>query len=372
MNIKQLPDGRWYISYYVGPKQKRLSGPNKKELIANAEAERQNYRLGRSQPDLVKQSTTFLEACNKYMDNYAIPNGQEQDKYQVPYFIRFLGPNVRIVDITVERLKELKTKMLQDYAPSTVIRRWTLLYSIFREAKSSGYVNNNPCKEISNKAIRKAASRRNTARQRWFTEDEVQLVYAELLRVREDDRYTVEQREEHMLYAQVARNTGLRPDSIDRLEWYDLNFIANTLTARDTKNGQTYIMPMNRGAKAAFLRLKEIKSNPTSGLVFRETDWSRIFTKVFRRLGWNDSYLPDGERKIGEQNQAVLYSFRHTFASHLVMAGYAGKPLWDLMGWENGTEEATYAHLTPKFKANMADAVSSEYRPPTIKLEIAL
>lgn len=370
MNIKQLPDGKWYISYYVGPRQKRLSGPNKKELIATAEEQRRNYRLGRAQPELVKQSTTFAHACEKYIQQYAIPNDQEQDKYQTPYFIKFFGTDVYISAITVEQLKELKTKMLQEYAPGTVIRRWTLLNSIFRESIANGYLLTNPCKQVSNKAQRKASSRRNTARHRWFTEDEVQIAYAELLRVREDDRYTAEQREEHMLYAQVARNTGLRPDSIDRLEWFDLDFAAGTFEARKTKNGHDYTMPMNKGARAAFIRLKEIKGNPPSGLVFRETDWSRIFTKVFRRLGWNNSHLPkDNKERIPEQKQAVLYSFRHTFASHLVMAGYAGKPLWDLMGWENGTEEATYAHLTPKFKANMADAVSSEYKPAAIRLE---
>lgn len=359
----QLPNGKWYLSYYVGPKQKRLSGPNKKELIANAEEERRNYRLNKSQPELVKQSTTFAEACDKYIDQYAVPNGQEQDRYQTPYFVAFFGKEVKISEISVERLKELKTKMLQEYAPSTVIRRWTLLNSIFREAKSSGYVNSNPCREISNKAIRKMASRRNTSRFRWFSNEETQQIYGELLRIREDDRYSQEQCELNMMYAQVARNTGLRPDSIDRLEWFDLNFEENQFTARETKNGQTYIMPMNTGAKTAFLRIKALRGCPQSGTVFPKKDWSRIFTKVFRRLGWNDTHLPEGEQKIAPRNQAVLYSFRHTFASHLVMAGYAGKPLWDLMGWENGTEEATYAHLTPKFKEKMANVVSLEYVP---------
>lgn len=371
----QLSNGKWYISYYVGPKQKRVSGPNKKELIAAAEEERRNYRLNKNQPELVKQSTTFADACTKYIHQYAIPNNQEQDKYQTHYFVSFfeklLGNDIKISNITVENLKDLKTKMLQDFAPSTVIRRWTLLNSIFRESLVNGYVTSNPCKQISNKALRKQASRRNTSRFRWFTDEETQKIYSELLKAPEATLYantehnymTPERREENMLYAQVARNTGLRPDSINRLEWFDINFDANQFTARETKNGQTYIMPMNKAAKSAFMRLWEMKGQPISGHVFREANWSRIFTRLFRNLGWNDSHLPKEQQKVSERNQAVLYSFRHTFASHLVMAGFAGKPLWDLMGWENGTEEATYAHLTPKFKANMANAVSLEYVP---------
>lgn len=376
MKIEQRTDGKWYISYYVGSRQRRITGVNKKELVAQAEEERRNYRLNKTQPELVKQQTTFADACQKYIDNYAVPNGQEQDRYQTPYFVEYFGSEIRISDITVEQLKELKAKMLKDFAPSTVIRRWTLLNSIFRESLSSGYCVTNPCKQISNKALRKAAHRSNTSRQRWFTNEEMQIIYAKLLEAPKivpyantDNNYmTPERREENMLFAVVARNTGLRPDSMERLEWYDLNFKENTFRARETKNGRTYTLPMNTAARGAFLRLWEMKGKPATGTVFRSANWSRIFTRLFRSLEWNNSHLPKEKRGRDDREQAVLYSFRHTFASHLVMAGYAGKALWDLMGWENGTEEATYAHLTPKFKASMANTVSLAYEPLGDKL----
>jgi hypothetical protein len=118
---------------------------------------------------------------------------------------------------------------------------------------------------------------------------------------------------------------------------------------------------MNNACRNAFLRLWEIKGSPSQGKVFRHAMWGRIFTKLFRRLGWNNSALPREQR-------AVLYTFRHTWCSHLVMKGYSGKPLLAAMGWKTLSELSTYAHLEPNFLATMSNTVSCEYMSSGEKL----
>lgn len=379
-NLKQCSACLLYIGAVYIPKRKLLTGKVRKELEGQLEALRTDYKRGKLDPALKNLAPlTFEEACRKYSSLYMVPNDQETDKYFVGYkrkkdgefvpgyFEKFIGSKTLVKSITGDRLQQLKAKMLADYAPSTFIRRWTLLNSIFRELIPT-YLSSNPCKLISNKAIRKRVSRKDTARQRWLTEKEMQRVYYHLLNyVRTEknapvtDPYPPNVRRENYLFAVVARNTGLRPDSMDRLEWKDLNLDSDMLRARETKNGHTYDLHMNKACREALLELWEMKGKPSQGLVFRKTDWSRIFTKLFRRLGWNDPNEKD-------QDNAVLYTLRHTFCSHLVMKGYSGKPLWDAMGWENGSEEATYSHLSPKFKNTMVNTVNSAYEPLGDKL----
>lgn len=366
-NLKKCTCNLYHGEIYV-PNKRHFTHTVRKELEDILLGLKSDYKRGKLNPELKSHKPlSFGEACQKYKALYMIPNGQDQDAYQLPYFINFFGERTHIKSISIERLQELKAKMLQDFAATTFLRRWTLLNGVFREMVPT-YLASNPCKLVSNKAIRKRTSRKDTARKRYFTNEEMQIIYHEVANyVRhhkndpKQDNYAPAERIENLQFAKIARNSGLRPDSMDRLEWRDLNFKSGILVARETKNGKTYEFVMNTACRAALLELWHLKKKPAQGLVFRKTNWSRIFTKLFRRLGWNSKTMPPRDR-------AVLYTFRHTFCSHLVMAGYSGKPLWDAMGWENGTEEPTYAHLSPKFKDTMVNTVNCDYVPLGDKL----
>lgn len=367
-NLKKCEACCLYQGAVYVPGRKLVTHTVRKELEDSLLGLKSDYKRGKLNPELKSHKPlTFSEACAKYTALYMIPNGQEQDRYQLPYFIDFFGGRTYIKSISTERLQELKARMLQDFAPTTFIRRWTLLNSVFRELIPT-YLSSNPCKLISNKAVRKRCSRKETSRKRWFTNEQTQQIYQELSsytrRHKNDpktDNYTEKERRENVLYAVIARNTGLRPDSMDRLEWADLNLKTNLLVARKTKNSHTYEKVVNTAARKALLELWELKGKPSQGTVFRKASWSRIFTKLFKRLGWNEGIM-----KI--QDRYCLYTFRHTFCSYLVMAGYSGKPLWDEMCWENGSEEPVYAHLSPKFKDTMVNTVSCAYEPLGDKL----
>lgn len=362
-NLKQCSVCSLYRGDVYVPERKRLTHTNRKDLESKLAGLKVDHERQQSNPSYEppKPAITFQEAVELYKRLYLLPNGQTSDLANLGGLVDHFKPNTLLKRIDKEGVKEWGVAMLaKGWQKQTIRRRLTLLSGIFREAIPK-YITVNPCKGAIKfpKGIKKS-------RKRWFTDQEMQTIYARLqepkpLKKHAHTVYGPKERMENVLYAVIARNMGLRPDNMTRLEWTDLNMKEDVLTAKDTKNGRTYQFKMNTAARKAFLQLWELKGKPQNGLVFRGCNWSRLFTTLYRELGWNDTHLPKENRKIAENNQAVLYSFRHTFASHLVMRGYTGKALWEAMGWENGSEEATYSHLSPSFKATMVDTISCDY-----------
>ena len=108
---------------------------------------------------------------------------------------------------------------------------------------------------------------------------------------------------------------------------------------------------MNGACKEALLRLWEMKGKPSNGRVFRGANWTRIFMRLFVWLGFNTPSTP-------EEQRAVLHSFRHTWCSHLVMAGYNERTVMGLMGWKTSTPFKHYAHLSPGYLQAAVNDVS--------------
>lgn len=382
MKITQLPDGTWKADYYLGSKRRRPELSNRKQLEQLANKEINDWNQKRITPDAFKSSVTFKEACDKFIEQYAVPNGQQECRYQLGYVDKdgkykhgfwqeLIGPSTKLADITPELLKELRTKILEtNVAPTTFIRRWGLLNSVMRESVINGYITVNPCRAVSNKVIRKKNPRSKTARQRWFKEEEMQAIYKALLAPVVGKKYanlinramTPEKREENMLFALIARNTGFRKENLEAMTWErHVDFSGNKIRATETKNGHDYSVPMTGAARKGLLRLWESKGKPSQGRVFREANWSRIFMRLFRDLDWN-------KREWTDQENAVLHSFRHTFCSHLVMKGYNERTIMELMGWTNTSELATYAHLAPNYMQSAINTIDCDYKSEGDKL----
>ena len=361
MSIKSYENG-WIARFKVGGREFEKRFPTKREAVEYEEVTKGDFRRNRINLPNKVQTRTFQEACDYFYTNYCIPNEQFETKYHFPYLVEFFGADTPISKITKEKVKELYAKMMTDFAPSTVIRKFSTLISLFRENVSHCPVN--PAKGIIPKQTRKRAHK---PRQKWLTNEEMKKLYDILLNPPPTGKnpgkpLSKEELEENMLFALIDRNTGFRSDNMEDMEWgRDTDFKNNLVWARDTKAGHDYSVPMTPSCRSALQRLWEMKGKPARGKVFRHTNWSHIFTKAFRQLGLNDPKWP-------KQENAVLHTLRHTFCSYLVMGGYNERTVADLMGWKGTSEFSTYAHLAPSYKQSAINTIDFGYKSEGDKL----
>lgn len=141
-------------------------------------------------------------------------------------------------------------------------------------------------------------------------------------------------------YAIVATAllTGMRRSELFNLEWSDIDFRNRAITVNNkedwhTKNYEPRTIPMNDFLYGILIKLPH---HISSSYVFFKPDGSRFrdigarFKRVLKRAG-----LPD----------IRFHDLRHTFASHLVMAGVDLPTVQKLLGHRDIKTTMRYAHL---------------------------
>ncbi|OGF60521.1 hypothetical protein A3C05_03420 [Candidatus Giovannonibacteria bacterium RIFCSPHIGHO2_02_FULL_45_40] len=141
-------------------------------------------------------------------------------------------------------------------------------------------------------------------------------------------------------------DTGLRRGELEGLQWSDINWHNKTLTVRHSwcetqkaltspkSNRERHISLTNRVCEILARRRKE------SGFVFLNEQGKKIESKRI-----NDR-LSGACKKIGLR-RITCHVLRHTFASHLAMAGVSMQKIQELLGHESIQTTMRYAHLAP-------------------------
>ena len=134
----------------------------------------------------------------------------------------------------------------------------------------------------------------------------------------------------------VALNTGLRRGELTSLVWDDVNFASKNLTVRAAaaKGGKRRDVPLNAEALAVLKKWKGQHSG--EGVLFNvrsvKKAWAGLMTDA-SIIGFN------------------FHDLRHSFASHLVMAGVDLNTVRELLGHADMKMTLRYAHLSPEHKA---------------------
>jgi integrase len=139
----------------------------------------------------------------------------------------------------------------------------------------------------------------------------------------------------------TALNTGMRRGEILGLKWeqVDLKHGFILLKSDDTKNGERRELPINATLRTMLqgiprrLDIPYVFFDPATGNPYGEV--KRSFKSALRRAKIQDFHFHD---------------LRHTFASHLVMAGVDLTTVKELLGHKNITTTLRYAHLAPAHK----------------------
>lgn len=144
----------------------------------------------------------------------------------------------------------------------------------------------------------------------------------------------------------IALNTGMRKSEILSLKWENVDLRHNFILLDNTKNGERREIPINETLRGVFQGLTRRLDVPyvffdkTTGKPYQ--DVKKSFGSALRRAGIKDFRFHD---------------LRHTFASHLVMAGVDITTVRELLGHKTLTMTLRYAHLAPTHKVKAVEVL---------------
>ena len=127
------------------------------------------------------------------------------------------------------------------------------------------------------------------------------------------------------------------------LKWKDVDYRIRILSVLNTKNGESRELPMN---DIVYRTLLDIGKKADSPWVFCKKNGER-YGNVRKAL--------EGARKRAGIVDFRFHDLRHTFASHLVMAGVDLKTVQELLGHKSFEMTLRYAHLSPEHKKAALD-----------------
>lgn len=322
---KQDKHGYWYGDIQYKKKRTRKSfgkGLEGKRLAehwcAQMTLERNNKKIGLIED--IPAGQFFVQ----YID-YAKANKALQSYHRDLTIIRHFLPVIKgknMSEVGAEHVERYKSRRLKYVKKSTVNRELNTIIAAFTKAVEWGYLAKHPLKSVKKfKEVKKHS--------RFFSKEELQKILTVI--------------EDNTLYAAVflLLQTGMRRDELVHLEWRDISLAEGKLYIQPkhdwhSKDYEARTIPLNGQI------VELLQSLPQDGkLVFDDgmgnfflfpSSLSRSFKKVLRRIG------------IDEPG-ANLHTLRHTYASHLVMAGVDLATVQKLLGHSQITTTLKYAHL---------------------------
>lgn len=316
----------WYIDYNLDGKRVRKVIGRSKQIaqlaLADIEVKIARKRAGFLVTD--KRISEYIPQFLAYIKVHVKPSTAKRYIQIIGHLSSFLDmledPPAKLSRITPSLVEQYKFHRLDFVKPQTVNYEITCLHHFFRYAVEMKYIESNPAQEI--KKIRRSPRKAP----RFLSKDEINAILPEL---KPRARSMVE----------ILLNTGMRWGELQNLEWTDIDWNIKEIhiSVKDEwspKGGERKI-PMNDKV------LEILKALPkTDRWVFT----SRTGSRVKHYLIW------DTFKKICQKadlEDATLHTLRHTFASHLVMAGVDLATVSKLLGHKDISTTMIYSHLSP-------------------------
>ena len=147
---------------------------------------------------------------------------------------------------------------------------------------------------------------------------------------------------------QVALHTGMRKSEILNLRWEQVDLVHRFVLLDMTKNGERREIPIDT---TLWNMLNEMPHSIESNYVFTGLKTGVPYKSVKK------SFCA-ALKKAGISNFR-FHDLRHTFASHLVMAGVDLTSVKELLGHTSLTMTLRYAHLAPSHKVKALDVLDN-------------
>lgn len=309
---------RYYLQWSeAGQQWRRSLGKIESRAAEKIRAEKEAQLTLGIQP--VGRSPTLASWIDDYCDWQLAEHGTKKRKYELKHAREKLGHH-HIATLPPLAVENYKMERLRVAKPETVGKEIRILKAALNRAVALHVIDKNPIATI--KAPRGVTSRAVL----FYTKKQLLELYknsgsglAELW--------------------QFMANTGMRRAEMVKARRADVSGgvirIESTEEGR-TKSGRWREVPLNAGAKAALMWLGRDRLTP-----YAIDTLSHKFAECAT------------EAKIGGH----LHMLRHTFCSHLVMAGVPLRTVQVLAGHSSYSITERYAHLAPRNKSEAVDLI---------------
>ncbi|MBI4245215.1 MAG: site-specific integrase, partial [Planctomycetes bacterium] len=324
MGVRKKGDNYFIDYWYRGKRHRQKVGPSRRQAESVLNKIKVSIAENRFLDVRKQQKILFKDMAREYIERYSRQNKKSSDKDEsiLKRLIPLFG-NRYLYEITPLMIEDYKARRISDgRLAATVNREIACMKHMFTKAIEWGKANENPVKKVKLFKV-------NNRRIRFLEKSAIKA----LLDACSDSLKPI---------VVVAFNTGMRRSEILNLRWDDVDFVRDIITLRDTKNYEQRHIPMNTEARKALetLRLRCPTDSPyvfcdTQGNRIHKDSLSRAFRLTVKRVGIKDFHLHD---------------CRHTFASHMVMAGVDIVTVKELLGHKSLDMTLRYSHLSPNHK----------------------
>ena len=328
-------DITYYIVYKLNGKVFYKKVGRKSEGINEAKAVALRNQIlsdSRHGIDLSQKSYKYLTFDNLAMHYFNINSNYNKSnkKYQQMYILHIKDYmcSVTIANLDDNFIYRLQSKKLkQGLSNSTINIIVKLIRTIINFGLKQSIIPYNPFRNIKLFKI-------NNDRLRYLSLNEIK----ELEKLVDDDIVL-------KLFVKLSLNTGARANSILAIAVKDIDFDNKTVRLNDFKRNSRYVGYLDDETIDIIKdHTKDFKANNyIVSLDGHITKYQQIYislTKIFDKFNTNLN-------KSDRQNRVVIHTLRHTFASHLAIAGVPIQKIQKLMNHKDINQTLKYAKLSP-------------------------
>jgi len=274
----------------------------------------------------IVKNITFRELAGEYLVWAKRQRSFISKRDRVRYLVGVFG-NCQLSSFTTRIIEQYQTEKLSTCKPATVNRLLATIKHMFTKAVE--------WELVSEEALRKVRKVKlipeNNKRLRFLSSDECQALIGSC--------------NNHLRPIVItALNTGMRKGEILGLQWDWVDLRHGFILLGITKNGERREIPINKTLRET---LEALPRHIKSPFVF----WSDKEGKPFQDVKGSFS----SALKRASIKDFLFHDLRHTFASHLVMAGCDLRTVQELLGHKTLTMTLRYAHLSPAHKIGAVD-----------------
>lgn len=316
--------GTWYIQWRDSKGRHRKSLGPVSDHLANVQLKKKEFEIanGYNSGD-GRDGVYFRDYSIEYLAWYQFKYPSSYSTIET-WVIKALGPEFddkllhQIKPIDIEHYCQNKIKQIK---PATINRQLSILSAMLNRAKRNGY-------RVPDFKIEKVPDHESKP-PKYYTSEELQSIFAA-------DKL-------HANWWILLANTGMRLGELHNLKVSDIHkdgiYITSSADAR-TKSKKWRKIPLTLAAKEV---LKSF--DMTQEYLLPRIRKDSIKTR-FKRVCVK-AQIPHGKHGV--------HCLRHTFASHLVMAGRPLMVVQKLLGHSSIKTTEQYAHLAPEYLAGSLD-----------------
>lgn len=273
-------------------------------------------KLDGDEPDFIKKrklvkKISLNTVANKYFADYesrAKPNIFKESLYKYQNKVEPYFGKTPVEDITKEAVEKWLKGFEKDYKQASI----NSYHATFKAVVNYGIKNIKELENFVNPVQKIALKDPENERERVLSTEEIEHIFQNLIH-----------KPKAYLYVAVALGTGARPQAIITTQKKDFDVVNKTLTFPALKKGKRYPVPL---IDSLYQQLLEAtKGLQPDDYIFHPDNPKTVTTKAITYEGIKGQIQPllddlfnQGLDNNDRKHRVTFYTFRHTFATHLV------------------------------------------------------